>query len=667
VDPKLRLIANGSFYVNRIRSELSASVTVKSRKAIKEKVMRTQNAVPVDWKDLDKKVDWESVAEVTPDILANVFVELAPSGQQYAERKIPGEIARKGNAVTAMLPLSELEGLIKDSSVLHVEIGQQLRLPEPSIADVHATAPDVRIRRVESELNNGGEGILIGIIDVQGFDFAHSDFLDENGKTRFLSIWDQGGSRRSPPKRFKYGAEIKKEDMDAALKNAPDIGVPPQRLEPQSQMIPGSHGTHVASIAAGNSGICPKAHLVGVLVSLTEEDMDRRKSFYDSVNIAHAVDYILDVAEKLGKDVPVSINISLGTNGHAHDGSASVCRWIDSELTMPGKCVCVAVGNAGQEKPETEGDYGFIMGRIHTSGIIPAKGLTKDLEWVVVGNGIADISENELEIWYGAQDRFSVSIKPPGMDWIKPSKIYPGEFIENRQLNNGSLLSVYNELYHQANGANYISIYLSPFYSDRGVVGVLAGKWIIRLHGEEIREGSYHGWIERDDPRKLGRIGSKEAWNFPSFFSANSSVDCSSINSLACGNLVLAVANMDTKADKVNMSSSQGPTRDGRSKPEIAAPGTDIIAAKGFSNVDDPWISMTGTSMASPYVCGVAGLMLAVEKKLTAAQIIGIVMRTSRPVPGSDYDWQNDAGFGLIDTAACLNEAKSINKKEDRT
>ena len=48
----------------------------------------------------------------------------------------------------------------------------------------------------------------------------------------------------------------------------------------------------------------------------------------------------------------------------------------------------------------------------------------------------------------------------------------PGEFIENRQLADGSFLSVYNELYHASNGANYISVYLSPLLREPAVVGV---------------------------------------------------------------------------------------------------------------------------------------------------------------------------------------------------
>jgi subtilisin family serine protease len=66
--------------------------------------------------------------------------------------------------------------------------------------------------------------------------------------------------------------------------------------------------------------------------------------------------------------------------------------------------------------------------------------------------------------------------------------------------------------------------------------------------------------------------------------------------------------------ERIHHTSSQGPTRDGREKPDIAAPGTNIVAANGF-NPDQPWVSMTGTSMASPYVAGVVARMLAADPK----------------------------------------------------
>jgi subtilisin family serine protease len=71
--------------------------------------------------------------------------------------------------------------------------------------------------------------------------------------------------------------------------------------------------------------------------------------------------------------------------------------------------------------------------------------------------------------------------------------------------------------------------------------------------------------------------------------------------------------------------------------------------------------------MASPYVAGVAGLMLGVEPRLTAAQIMGIIRRTAVPLAGHDFDWRNDAGYGRIDAEACLEEAANAYLTTDRT
>jgi hypothetical protein len=323
----------------------------------------------------------------------------------------------------------------------------------------------------------------------------------------------------------------------------------------------------------------------------------------------------------------------------------------------------VAAGNAGQEAAQSEGDLGWIMGRIHTSGQIPARGLEVELEWTVVGNGIEDASENELEIWYGAQDRFVVSVQPPGgADWID---VAPREFVQNRRLESGTHVSIYNELYHPTNGANYVAVYLSPNQSHdlREFRGVQAGVWKVRLRGEEIRDGRFDAWIERDDPGEVGRDAERRLFRFPSFFSAKSNVDSHSISSLACGHRVIAVANLDEMRQRINKTSSQGPTRDRRCKPEIAAPGTDVVAANGFGGADEPWVAMTGTSMACPYVTGVVGLMLAANPEITAAQCGGILLRTARPLAGASYEWINDAGWGRLDALAAVEEARAINER----
>ena len=162
---------------------------------------------------------------------------------------------------------------------------------------------------------------------------------------------------------------------------------------------------------------------------------------------------------------------------------------------------------------------------------------------------------------------------------------------------------------------------------------------------------------------EIGRDGGRRMFRFPSFFTEKSNVDSHSITSLACGHRVIAVANLDEAKQQINASSSQGPTRDGRCKPEIAAPGTQVIAANGFADRDEPWISMTGTSMASPYVAGVVGLMLAINRDLTAAQCLGILQRTARPLAGASYKWVNDVGYGRLDPEAAIEEARAINAR----
>lgn len=670
IQPKLRMITDGDATVNILRSERAAALAVESPASLKTvKECRQADAVPVAIADLDKRPRVPPhLTRVTGAVRANVFVYLRDPKVETPDVDRPK--CRKGEILQVQAPLDEIPAIAGKEGVTYVEIAETLKMPVVTTADTTPSAPAAGERRFGSAARHKfGAEVLIGIIDVQGFDFSHADFLDEGGKTRFVRIWDQGGDARPSPhdrddffdRQFEYGAEFQQADLNRALAAAPGLGLPATDIEPQSQRTEGSHGTHVASIAAGNRGVCRRARIAAVLISLPREDQDKRLSFYDSSRLADAVDYLLRLGQKMG--LPVSINVSLGTNGHAHDGSAAVTRWIDAALAAPGRAVTVAAGNSGQEKGETEDDLGWIMGRVHAGGAFPAAGLEQDLEWVVVGNGIMDLSENELEIWYSAQDRFALSIKPPGMDWIGP--IEPRQFIQNRMLADGTMLSAYNEVFHPANGLNYISLYLSPFLQPPQVIGVSAGTWIVRLHSREVRDGRYHAWIERDDPQRLGRVGDRDAWSFPSFFTERTLVDDSTVSSLGCGNRVITVANLDGVRNQISITSSQGPTRDGREKPDIAAAGTNIVAAKGFAGDPDAWIGMSGTSMASPLVCGVVGLMLAIEPRLTAAQVESIIRRTAKPLPGASFTWSNAAGFGVIDPEACLTETSRLDVRKD--
>ncbi len=619
------------------------------------------------------------------DAYINVVISVAP-GAACATHRLPDAIDRikskcdqqlekvtadgmlkhalpRQNLISATIPITFLDDLSENEDVAFVQPAEPLKLNIPS----QSAAKIPKARKIAgSKHHKDGAEVLIGIIDVGGFDFAHKDFRGDDGKTRFIAIWDQKANFRAPPAMFDYGTEFTEAHLGAAMvAAAAPGGLPATLLERQSQMIEGSHGTHVASTAAGRRGLCPEAKIAAVVIDVPEPENDRERrkfTFSDSSRILHAVEYLLDVARKKG--LPISINISLGTNGGAHDGSGGVTRWMDHALTTPGRSICIAAGNAGQERPLDEQDLGWMMGRIHASGKIASKGLDFELGWVVVGDGVADISENELEIWYSAQDRFQVELLPPGESaWIK---IGPQEFMENKRLKDGTTVSIYNELYNPANGINSISLYLSPNLQSGNIRRVRPGTWRVRLVGEEIRDGRFHCWIERDDPQNFGQAEGERLMRFPSFFAETSNVDSHSISSLACGHETIAVANYDSAIDQVNITSSQGPTRDGRSKPDITAPGTNVVAAKGFSSDDDAWIAMSGTSMASPYVTGVIGLMLSVNRNLNAAQCLGILQRTARPLPGSTYAWCNDAGFGRIDPKAAIEEARRFTERKER-
>ncbi len=390
--PKLRMIANGDITVNTVRAEHTAAVKVSKSQETLDKIPRLRSAAAsVFTKEsfrqaFKKKLAKPKYLKTLPrQVLANVF--LHTTTPQPLPDTLVAESARHGRIAKATIAISDLPRLAKDERIRFIELGEPLRAPQPSVSKAPVDTPPATRAKVEPfSRHRGGKEVLIGIVDVQGFDFSHPDFLDDDGHTRFVAIWDQGGDARRPPKgdQFNYGSEFIAADLNAALRGARQAKVPAYELERQSQREPGAHGTHVASIAAGRRGVCPNAKIAAVLLDLPREDLDRRRSFYDSTRLADAIDYLVQLAG----DKPISINVSLGTNGHAHDTSSAINRWIDAVVNEPGRCVTVAAGNSGQSRVDTQdpNDFGWLLGQIHTSGQIPKAGLNVELEWVVVGN-----------------------------------------------------------------------------------------------------------------------------------------------------------------------------------------------------------------------------------------------------------------------------------------
>ena len=97
------------------------------------------------------------------------------------------------------------------------------------------------------------------------------------------------------------------------------------------------------------------------------------------------------------------------------------------------------------------------------------------------------------------------------------------------------------------------------------------------------------------------------------------------IGSPGCARFVITVGASDD-SDKIARFSSRGPTADGRIKPDIVFPGVGIAAAQAAGTqlgpvVDEGYIAIDGTSMATPHAAGVAALMLQANPELTAEQV----------------------------------------------
>jgi subtilisin family serine protease len=117
-----------------------------------------------------------------------------------------------------------------------------------------------------------GKDVVIGVIDT-GVDFFHEDFRDpqDPSKSRIAYIWDQkmeDGAGESP-KKFQYGREWTRTDIEAELSTSPAQLV----THLDTHKIWGGHGTHVMGVAGGNKGLAPGADLIMVASSLSTGDI----------------------------------------------------------------------------------------------------------------------------------------------------------------------------------------------------------------------------------------------------------------------------------------------------------------------------------------------------------------------------------------------------------
>lgn len=107
----------------------------------------------------------------------------------------------------------------------------------------------------------------------------------------------------------------------------------------------------------------------------------------------------------------------------------------------------------------------------------------------------------------------------------------------------------------------------------------------------------------------------------------------------------IAVAAVDANSNRASFSSWNDDV-------EISAPGVAVLAPWPISLGRGSYISISGTSMATPHVAGVAALIRGARKSLTTDRVRLLLWGTARDLQTPGFDWHT--GAGLLDASAAV-------------
>lgn len=404
-----------------------------------------------------------------------------------------------------------------------------------------------------------GKGVLIGIVD-SGIDIFHPDFQNEDGTTRIRELWDQTIPDEADSG-YNRGRIFTSEEINRAIAEN-DRSFPSRDLS--------GHGTHVAGIAAGNGrasrgrqkGVAPGSELLIVKLGNVFPE-----AFPRTTELMLGMDYC--VKKAIEWQMPLALNISFGNSYGSHDGTSLLETYIDNLSNIGRTTIAIGSGNEGNKSR-------------HTSGKLSGSG-TSQTELIISGG---ETSLN-LQIWKNYVDSFQIRlVAPSGANIIltgHSSGAYEDILDSTRILwyfGSPSPYSVSQEIYLEmipAAGNSYIQ----------------SGVWKIQLTPESIVDGTYQMWLP-----------SGNSINPATNFLVPTVSTTLTIPSTAQNPITVAAYNSDT--DGFAPFSGQGYTGLSLPKPDIAAPGVDILSTApggGYTN-------NTGTSMAAPFVTGSAALLM---------------------------------------------------------
>ncbi len=537
-----------------------------------------------------------------------------------------------GDIITANLPASSINLLVESPEVIYVDA-----------STVSKTKLDVsRVETKVKQLHDGtgisrpykGNGVVVGVMD-SGIDWKHADFKNSGG-SRINYLWDMSGSG-NPPSGYGYGREYTKAQIDA------------NQCQEVDGNDGGGHGTHVSGTAAGSGGA--NSNYIGMA---PESDIVFVKGFrngpgFASTDVVDGCNYIFQKAQQLSK--PAVINLSLGGHFGPHDGTSLYEQGL-SNLTGNGKIIVAAAGNEGGNT-------------IHLS--YPVTGSSYNNSYETFFELYNNASAVYSDFWYNSG---SISVGIAAYDgslnligYTNP--VPPGQKIENlaftvQNVTYGFVTIDATGTSNPQNGGNEVVIIIN---SNNGQVNISNVFWSLYTTGS----GTFDAWAfgegyfstytggqsyikPGDNQKTIGMPSTAgKVICVGSYVTKTQWVDYNGVTQNQPGNPVIG---------QISSFSSIGPSRDGRIKPDICAPGEVIVAAYSSFLTQTPQTNiiqgglhqkMQGTSMASPHVTGAVALLLEKNGTLDYNQVVAILKDNAKHDSFTGTTPNNTYGSGKLD------------------
>ena len=432
-------------------------------------------------------------------------------------------------------------------------------------------------------LNNQGAGVIVGFVDT-GINYTDSLFRNADGSTRIIGIWDQTNNSDNsnnienetvkPFSAFSalYGTQYTAEEINLALNSDNPASIVPTRDE-------NGHGTFLASIAAGNrderagfSGAAPQASIAMVKLKPAKQYLrdfyliqDGAEAYQEN-DIMMGVSYLYFLARKYS--MPLVVCIPLGTNMGSHMGMSRLGQYLNQVSLSNGSAVITAAGN------ETGA-------RHHFRAVMDADTdeVTAELR---VGEREAGFS---MELWAENMGAYTVGfISPTGEVAREISVPLRGENTVSFLLEQ-TQITVYTQIADVSSGSQFIFMrFENP----------MSGIWRILIRNSlDIRE-TFHIWLP-----VRGFISDETYFLRPD--------PDTIITDPGNARYPITVTAYDHTKNSIYIHASRGYSLSGRIKPDLAAPGVNIL---GASVSGRRLTRMSGTSVSAAHLAGAAAILL---------------------------------------------------------